>query len=85
MKVVVGKSRPIHSTISPTNTVTATSVGIQGPAGPSGAPGPNSISGASDIDMTNVQDGALLIYNANTSKFAADINLESQIIEGGHF
>lgn len=74
MKVVVGKSRPI-----------STSLGVQGPPGPPGTPGPNTISTATDIDMTNVQDGALLIYNANTSKFAADINLESQIIEGGHF
>lgn len=82
MKVVVGNKRSTNSTISPSSTVTATSVGVQGPPGPAGI---QNIAQASDVDASNLQDGSVLVYKGITQKFTATTTLESQIIEGGHF
>ena len=82
MKVVVGQNRPISSTITPTTTQTAVSVGIQGPPGPAGI---QNIAQASDVDASNLRDGSMLIYKGDTMKFTATTTLGDQIIEGGHF
>jgi len=38
-----------------------------------------------DVDVTNVQDGSVLVYNTNGSKWQATRILEKQIINGGNF
>ena len=38
-----------------------------------------------DVDLTGLEDGSLLIYNATSEKLEASILLEKQNINGGHF
>lgn len=38
-----------------------------------------------DVDLTTLQDGSVLVYNASTTKFETTITLEKQIINGGNF
>lgn len=45
----------------------------------------NAINTAPDIDVTNLQDGSVLVYAGNTSKWTATKTLEKQNVEGGHF
>ena len=54
-------------------------VGIQGPAGP------NSISQASDVDVTNLNHGSILVYKTNTNKWTSTTTLDAQDMEGGEF
>lgn len=44
-----------------------------------------SIGSFTDIDLTNLQDGSLLIYNIATSKFEASTLLEKQEIDAGNY
>lgn len=55
------------------------SVGIQGPAGP------NVLSGAADVDVTDLREGSVLVYNATVQKWASTTTLDAQNMEGGEF
>jgi hypothetical protein len=54
--------------------------GQMGPPGPSGT-----LSAMSDIDRTDLTDGATLVYNANASIWKATNKLDNQILEAGQF
>lgn len=43
------------------------------------------ISNSSDIDITNRQEGSLLVYNTVTNKWTATNTLDNVIIESGQF
>lgn len=45
----------------------------------------NKLSELSDVDVSNKQDGSLLIYDETQGKWVASILLEKQIINGGTF
>lgn len=64
-------------------TVTIVTSAEQGPQGPSGSIGP--ISSAPDVDVTNIQDGSLLIYSAQDQKWVANTQLTNQSLESGHY
>jgi hypothetical protein len=64
-------------------TVTIVTSAEQGPQGPSGAIGP--ISSAPDVDVTNIQDGSLLIYSTQDQKWVANTQLTNQSLESGHY
>lgn len=53
--------------------------GIMGP------PGAASISQADDLDVTELADGAVLVYQLNTQKWKATKRLDNQILEAGQF
>lgn len=38
-----------------------------------------------DIDVTNLEDGSVLVYSTNLGKWEATRTLEKQIINGGNF
>jgi hypothetical protein len=38
-----------------------------------------------DIDVSNLQDGSVLIYSTNSSKWEASTLLEKQTVEGGQY
>jgi hypothetical protein len=63
-----------------TDTTGVVVTGIMGPPGESGK-----ISEASDIDKTNLVNGATLVYASNTAKWVATTLLENQILEAGQF
>jgi hypothetical protein len=39
----------------------------QGPQGPKGTPGSHTLSGLTDIDLSNLKDGSVLVYRANSN------------------
>lgn len=53
--------------------------GIMGP------PGSTSISGMTDVDKTELTDGATLVYKADTAIWKATNKLDNQILEAGQF
>lgn len=50
-----------------------------------GPPGTSNISAASDVDLTDLTDGAALIYKSDTARWRATKLLDSQILEAGQF
>jgi hypothetical protein len=66
--------------------------GIQGPLGPQGIQGPvgptgpsAAISTASDVDISTLKSGSLLVYNQGTSKWASTDTLVAQIVDSGQY
>ena len=53
--------------------------------GPQGIAGPSSLLGLSDIDMYNLTDGALLVYNEQVLKWKPTTVLEKQAVECGQY
>ncbi len=45
----------------------------------------SSISTAPDVDLTNLTNGAVLVYQENTAKWQATKTLENQVMNGGFF
>ena len=43
------------------------------------------ISDFDDVDSTNLEDGSVLVYDANAGKWESTRVLEKQIINGGNF
>ena len=61
------------------NTGTVVITGIMGP------PGASSLSELTDIDKTQLVNGATLVYNANSAIWKATNKLDNQILEAGQF
>lgn len=69
--------------------------GGPGPAGPAGPVGPTGPSGSgagastipdlTDVDLTTLSDGALLVYNASTELWVATNILEKQAVDCGQY
>ena len=81
----------IKGSISQGNELVVTRVAVPGPQGPQGAAGSsvNNISQAQDVDVSGLQDGALLQYRASDQKFVArnqlDTTTGSLVFNGGNF
>lgn len=54
--------------------------GIMGPPGPSAF-----VSASGDVDITNLQDGSVLVYSSSDAKWQATQLLEKQVINAGFF
>jgi hypothetical protein len=48
-------------------------------------PAVNSITASGDVDITNLQDGGVLVFNTATNKWTATNLLDKQIFEAGQF
>lgn len=48
-------------------------------------PAVNNLMTSGDVDVTNLQDGGILVYSASTNKWTATNLLEKQIFEAGQF
>jgi hypothetical protein len=59
---------------------TAVTVGIQGPAGASVG---LVMADISDVDLSNLDDGAVLVYSAQTGKWSAQTLLNKQQVDMG--
>lgn len=53
--------------------------------GPQGIAGAGLISELQDVDLTTLNNGALLIYNAQASKWVSSTTLEKQIVDSGQY
>lgn len=56
--------------------------GLTGPVGPSGV---TMLSQAQDVDVTELKDGAILVYRFDTGIWAATNSLNDQILEAGQY
>lgn len=56
---------------------------LSGPIGPQNVIG--GIADLSDIDISNLQNGGILIYNTTTQKWTAGNLLNQQVIESGQY
>lgn len=59
--------------------------GPQGDQGPIGYPGFSSVNAAPDIDITNLANGSMLVYNSTASKWQATKTLQNQTVECGQY
>jgi hypothetical protein len=57
------------------------SVGIQGPSGSANF----YINEAQDVDITNIQNGSVLVYATQSDKWKATVLLDTQNIECGQY
>jgi hypothetical protein len=58
---------------------------VTGILGPPGKDGILRISEASDLDLTVLENGSLLVYDTPSAKWKSTIKLERQILEAGQF
>lgn len=79
MKVKVSNQSSKVVAVNTQGTTEVVSVGIQGPSGP------NNISTATDVDVSGLEDGSVLVYKSSTLKWRATRTLEQQNLEGGHY
>lgn len=61
---------------------TIITLGEQGPPGPQGI---TSISQATDVDSSNLENGSVLVYSESSEKWVATRLLENQNVESGHY
>ena len=64
------------------NRVEDTTVVVTGVLAPASQ---TSISSAPDVDLTNLANGAVLVYQESTGKWQATKTLENQVMNGGFF
>jgi hypothetical protein len=92
--VVTEKVSPIATTTNTTKTVvteknntvvidnkqaTIVLTGLMGPAGVS------TLQGLSNVDVTNLTNGGVLVYNSTSQKWVATTTLDAQNMEGGYY
>lgn len=58
---------------------------ISAAQGPQGIPGATTLTEVTDIDMTGLTDGALLVYNAQVEKWKPTTVLDKQALESGQY
>jgi len=81
----------IKGSISSGNELVVTRITVPGPQGPQGTAGSsqNNIAQAQDVDVSGLQDGALLQYRASDQKFVARNTLDTTsgtlVFSGGSF
>lgn len=79
MKVKVSSQSSKVVAVNTQGTTEVVSVGVQGPSGP------NNVSTATDVDVSGLEDGSVLVYKSSTLKWRATRTLEQQNLEGGHY
>jgi hypothetical protein len=87
----IGSVSNIKGSISSGNELVVTRITVPGPQGPTGAAGSsqNNVAQAQDVDVSGLQDGALLQYRASDQKFVARNTLDTTsgtlVFSGGSF
>mgnify|MGYP006271224683 CR=1 FL=1 len=79
MKVTVSNQSAKVVSVNTQGTTEVVSTGVQGPSGP------NYISTAGDVDVSNLNDGSVLVYKSSSLMWTATTTLEQQNLEGGHY
>lgn len=79
MTQVVATSENNTTVVASQSSVTTVVTGIMGP------PGKSSISGLSDVNMSDLQPGSILVYNVDTAKWTSTVLLNQQQVDCGEF
>ena len=56
-----------------------------GAQGPQGIPGATSLATVTDVDLTGLTDGGLLVYNAQVAMWKPTTVLDKQVLESGQY
>lgn len=75
----VVQQQQIHSVVVDEKKATVVVTGMMPP------PAVNSIIASSDVDLSTLGDGGILVYNSSTQMWKATNLLEKQIFEAGQF
>lgn len=75
----VVQSQEVHNVVVDEKKATIVVTGMMPP------PSTSTISNSADIDISELQDGGVLVYNAATQRWTATNLLEKQIFEAGQF
>ena len=75
----VVQKQEVHNVVVDDKKATVIVTGLMPP------PAASSITNSADIDISGLQDGGMLVYNAATQKWIATNLLEKQIFEAGQF
>jgi hypothetical protein len=88
IKASINTPRTVVGSVSQGNQPQVTRVTVPGPKGDSGATGGKLVE-LSDVNASNVQDGAMIQYDANTEKFEITNRIETETgelrLNGGTF
>lgn len=68
------------SSVSASNDVTVTAVGIQGLSASD-----MTVGNMSDVDASTLVNGSVLVYKTNTNKWTSTTKLDAQDVEAGEF
>ena len=79
MKIKVSNQSAKVVSVNTQGTSEVVAVGVQGPAGPA------FINAAEDVDVSNLENGSVLVYKSSSLKWTATRTLEQQNLEGGHY
>lgn len=88
MKVKVNSQGTKIVAVNTQGTTEVVSVGIQGPQGAQGAPGidtSRAIGDLTDVDVTNLQNGSILVYSVGNNMWTSTTTLSAQNMEGGEY
>jgi len=77
INVVVNSNANIAGSVSQGKTAAVTRVTVPGPKGADGAAA-STFAGLSDVDVTSLADGALIQYSAESEKFVATNELDTE-------
>lgn len=81
MKVTVNTQQNSVVSVNTRGTTDVVAVGIQGPPGASAS----TIHQLSDVDVTTLINGSVLVYKANTNKWTSTTTLDAQNVDAGEF
>lgn len=79
MKIKVSNQTAKVVSVNTQGTTEVVAVGVQGPSGPA------YINTAEDVDVSNLENGSVLVYKSSALKWTATRTLEQQSLEGGHY
>lgn len=83
--VVTDSNRTILTSAQTVRTVVASQPIRTVVTGLMGPPGAATLSDANDVDVGGAVTGSILVYNQNTGKWGATLELSQQYIDGGQF
>lgn len=77
MKVTVNRNNNLSASLNKTESVLVNQSSTSGAT--------TSLFQLTDVDISTVTDGSVLVYDGNVEKFVSTLDLEKQNINGGHF
>ena len=82
-------SNQVDTILTSTKETQVITEGSQGPRGPKGDRGetglPANLSDSPDVNVSNLQDGSLLIFSSQQQKWVANTQLANQSLESGQY
>jgi hypothetical protein len=89
INATVNNNATINATVNTNDNNPVVKILIPGPAGPAGPAGSSGIGTSDDVDISQLDDGSMLMYSGSSEKWVAKNDLEPEtgtlILSGGNF